>query len=577
MTDKLKEQFGKVIGELLNAGSGPGLAKVQVGKSAGFMNIILESIPNPFYVIDVSDYTIKLANSAAQFGTLSKDSTCHALTHKSEKPCCSTEHPCPLEEVKNTKLPMTVEHLHYSKDGSIQNVEVRAFPVFDKHGNVSHIIESVLDITARKKIQENLKWELAVSSALSATYTSLASYGTSMNDLAKTILDKAKKLTESKQGYVSSIDPITGDNVGHTLTEMIKEQCDLSDESKKFVFKQGKDGLYGGGLCGHCLNTLKGFFTNLPETHEAKKGVPNGHPPIQRLLSVPVMLDNQLVGQIALANKEEDYIERELEAINRLAQVYALSIQRKRTEDKLKEAYNKCEMRVDERTAELLKSSQERIFIRETFGAYLSDEIVSEILASPEGIKLGGELREMTVLVSDLRGFTSITESMEPPQIVKIINRYLEKMIDIIMLHEGTIDEFTGDGILVFFGAPRLITDHSQRALVCAIEMQESMQEFNEENIRLGLPEIEMGIGISCGQLVVGNIGSEKRKKYGAVGSAINEAFRLEEKARPTEILITQAVKNMLGERVQVSSSWKDNLKGIGNRVIYRVDGMANI
>jgi PAS domain S-box-containing protein len=576
MKDKLKEQIGKVIGELQRPGTGPGPAKVQVEKSADFLNIILESIPNPFYVIDVSDYTIKLANSAAQFGPLSKDSTCHALTHKKEKPCSSTEHPCPLEQVKNTRLPMTVEHLHYFKDGTIQNVEVHAFPVFDKHGNVSHIIESVIDITARKKTEENLKWELAVNSSLSETYTSLASSGALMNDLAKTILDKAKKLTESKQGYVSSIDPVTGDNVGHTLTEMIKEQCDISDEYKKVVFKKGNDGLYG-GLCGHCLNTLKGFFTNLPETHEAKKGVPNRHPPIQRLLSVPVMLDNQLVGQIALANKEEDYIERELEAINRLAQAYALAIQRKRTEDKLKEAHNKCERLVDKKTAELSKSSRERVFIRETFGAYLSDEIASKILESPEGIKLGGELREMTVLVSDLRGFTSITKSMEPSQIVQIINRYLEKMIDIIMLHEGTIDEFTGDGILVFFGAPRSITDHSRRALVCAIEMQESMQEFNEENIRLGLPHIEMGIGISCGQLVVGNIGSEKRKKYGAVGSAINEAFRLEEKARPTEILITQAVKNMLGERVQVSLSWKDNLKGIGNRVIYRVNGMTNI
>jgi len=328
--DKLKEQIGKVIGELQRPGTGPEPAKIQVEKSADFLNIILESIPNPFYVIDVSDYTIKLANSAAQFGTLSKDSTCHALTHKNEKPCCSTEHPCPLEQVKNTRLPMTVEHLHYFKDGTIQNVEVHAFPVFDKNGNVSHIIESVLDVTTRNKAQETLKWELAVNSALSETYTPLASSGASMSDLAETILDKAKQLTASKQGYVSSIDPITGDNVGHTLTEMIKEQCDISDEYKKFTFKKGNNGLYG-GLCGHCLNTLKGFFTNLPETHEAKKGVPDGHLPIQRLLCVPVMLDNQLVGQIALANKEEDYIERELEAINRLAQVYAQAIQRKRT------------------------------------------------------------------------------------------------------------------------------------------------------------------------------------------------------------------------------------------------------
>jgi class 3 adenylate cyclase len=151
---------------------------------------------------------------------------------------------------------------------------------------------------------------------------------------------------------------------------------------------------------------------------------------------------------------------------------------------------------------------------------------------------------------------------------------YLERMIDIIVRHEGTIDEFTGDGILVFFGAPRLLPNHTRQAVACAFEMQESMKELNRENFRLSLPQLEMGIGISCGELVVGNIGSEKRKKYGAVGSTINVAFRLEEKTRPGEILVTQAVKDRLGDKLQVSSHWKDSLKGIGNTTIYQVIGI---
>ncbi len=319
---------------------------------------------------------------------------------------------------------------------------------------------------------------------------------------------------------------------------------------------------------------MKPFFTNSPETHEAKRGIPEGHIPIQRLLSAPVVLGEELVGQITLINKDDDYTERELEAVRRLAQFYALAIQRKRTEDTLQESHDELERRVEERTADLLKSRDETVFIRETFGAYLSDEVVADILTSYEDVKLSGEMREMTVLVSDLLGFTATTESMEPPQIVKIINRYLERMIDIIMRHEGIIDEFTGDGILVVFGAPRLLPNHTRKAVACAFEMQESMKELNKGNSRLDLPQLEMGIGINRGELVVGNIGSEKRKKYGAVGSPINVAFRIEKKARPGEILVTQAVKDRLGNKLQISSHWKDSLKGIGNTAIYQVIGI---
>jgi len=545
----------------------------RIEQQADFLDLIIESLPNPFYVIDASDYTIKVANSASQFGQLSKGATCYALTHKTDRPCTSAEHPCPIEKIKKTKRPVTVEHLHYDKDGNHRNVEVHAFPIFDSEGNVSQIVEYVLEITERKQAEEILKWELAVNSALSECFKPLVSPWTSIEYMANTILDRAKSLTGSKHGYVSSIDPTTGHNVGHTLTEMHKSQCRVSDKNKGITFPREKDGFYP-GLCGHCLNTLKAFFTNSPETHEAKRGTPEGHIPIQRLLSVPVLLGEELVGQIALTNKDDDYTERELEAIRRLAQFYALAIQRKRTEDALQESHDELERRVEERTADLLKSYEERAFIRETFGAYLSDEVATEILTSHEGVKLGGEMREMTVLVSDLLGFTSTTESMEAPQIVKIINRYLERMIDIIVRHEGTIDEFTGDGILVFFGAPRLLPNHTRQAVACAFEMQESMKELNKENYRLGLPQLEMGIGISCGELVVGNIGSEKRKKYGAVGIPINVAFRLEEKTRPGEILVTQVVKDRLGDKLQVSSHWKDSLKGIGNTAIYHVIGI---
>ena len=534
---------------------------------------ILESLPYPFYVIDASDYTIKAANAAAGFGPLTNASTCYSLTHDRDEPCDSAEHPCPIEEIKETKGPLTVEHVHCDKDGNPRNVEIHAFPVFDREGEVSQIIEYVLDVTERKQAEEALKWELSVNAALSRLYEPLVSPGASIETIANAVLAQARILTGSEHGCVSSINPTAGDTVAHTHTEMLKGQCRIGGKNRKGVLpKKGEERFPA--LWGHSPNTAEPFFNNSPEKPQASVGAPRGDLSINRFLSVPVILAEEWVGQIALANKPEDYTERELKAIGRLAEFYALAIQRKRAEDELQKAHDELEKRVEERTAELRKSYEDRAFIQETFGAYLSDEIVTEILASPEGVKLGGEIRDMTVLLSDLRGFTAVTASMEAFRILKIINRYLEKMVPIIMQHGGTVDEYTGDGILAFFGAPRILPDHAERAVACALKMQASMKELNKENRKLGLPQLEMGVALSCGQLVVGNIGSERRRKYGAVGSPINAAFRLVEKVRPGEILVTQAVKDRLGDKLQTRSQWKDILKGMGGTLIYQVMGM---
>jgi PAS domain S-box-containing protein len=132
-------------------------AEERIKEQTEFLRLVLDSLPHPFYVIDAVDYTIKMANSAAHEGRLSKDVTCYALTHKSDTPCGSEEHPCPLEIVKETKQPTTVEHIHYDKDKSRRNVEVYAYPIFDSKGNVSQMIESSVDITERKRAEEALQ------------------------------------------------------------------------------------------------------------------------------------------------------------------------------------------------------------------------------------------------------------------------------------------------------------------------------------------------------------------------------------------------------------------------------------
>ena len=133
------------------------LAEEQTKQQTKFLNLVLESLPHPFYVIDAFDYTIRLANSAARLGRLSKQSTCYALTHKRDRPCGSEEHPCPVEIIKGTKQPITVEHLHYDKDGNPMNVEITAYPIFDRQENVTQVIESSVDVTERKRMERALR------------------------------------------------------------------------------------------------------------------------------------------------------------------------------------------------------------------------------------------------------------------------------------------------------------------------------------------------------------------------------------------------------------------------------------
>lgn len=204
-----------------------------------------------------------------------------------------------------------------------------------------------------------------------------------------------------------------------------------------------------------------------------------------------------------------------------------------------------------------------REFVRRTFGRYLSDQVVQQILDSPDGLRLGGQRRFVTVLMTDLRGFTSMCGAMEPEAVVTLLNHYLETMTRIITRYGGTIDEFIGDAILVFFGAPLPHPDDEKRAVACAIEMLNAMREVNAWNQSQGLPKVEMGIGIHSGELVVGNIGSEMRAKYGVVGSTINLTSRIESCTVGGQVLISDVTRQRCGEALRIGTSQVITPKGV--------------
>jgi PAS domain S-box-containing protein len=222
-------------------------------------------------------------------------------------------------------------------------------------GAITGTLSSGDDITATRKAQDELLWELGVNSALSELYAPLTSPEISLRDISLKILEKAKMITGSEHGFVSTIDPVTGANTSHSLTEMMGE-CNLDEKNKTIVFPRGEDGAYH-GLWGYPLNTLEPFFTNAPASHPSFIGLPRGHIAIKNFLSIPVLLHGNLIGQIGLCNKKDDYREMDLEAINRLSMYYALAIHRWETAAKLSRAKDELEMRVEERTLELSRSN----------------------------------------------------------------------------------------------------------------------------------------------------------------------------------------------------------------------------
>jgi adenylate cyclase len=215
-------------------------------------------------------------------------------------------------------------------------------------------------------------------------------------------------------------------------------------------------------------------------------------------------------------------------------------------------------------------------FIRQTFGRYLSDDIVESILEEPDGLKIGGEKRQATILMSDLRGFTSLSERLPAEDVVTMVNIYLETMTDIILKYQGTIDEFIGDGILVIFGAPLQRLDDARRAVACAVEMQLAMASVNDRNRQAGYPEVALGIGINTGKMVVGNIGSQKRTKYGVVGSNVNLTARIESYTLGGQIFISEGTLQECSDILRIDSTMQVMPKGVKEPLtIYDVGGIG--
>lgn len=207
---------------------------------------------------------------------------------------------------------------------------------------------------------------------------------------------------------------------------------------------------------------------------------------------------------------------------------------------------------------------------------YMTQEVAEQIMATKDDSLMEGNRHDVSILFSDIRGYTQLTESLGAVEVVNLLNEYFERMVDPIFNYKGTVDKFIGDAIMAVFGAPLYLEDHAELSVNAALGMRNSLKEFNRDRKKQGLAPIKIGIGISSGEVVSGNIGSSRRMDYTAIGDGVNVSARLESitKLYGCDIVISEFTYNLLGDKYQVRDLDVIRVKGKNEPVhIYEVLG----
>jgi len=226
--------------------------------------------------------------------------------------------------------------------------------------------------------------------------------------------------------------------------------------------------------------------------------------------------------------------------------------------------------KVEDAIEKMVVGLKEREAIKFAFARYVSNDVLQAVISSDAAPQVAGERKRVTVLFCDIRGFTSLSERMKPEEVVRFLNKYFERVVEIVFRHKGTLDKFIGDGVMAIFGAPAQDPYQEENALKAAIEIQEAMELLRNELKLEGLPEIRIGIGINSGNAIVGNIGSSQRLEYTAIGDTVNLASRLESVTKDlgVEIALSEYTAQALTGAADLEKLGGVSVKGKDNEVV---------
>jgi adenylate cyclase len=279
---------------------------------------------------------------------------------------------------------------------------------------------------------------------------------------------------------------------------------------------------------------------------------------IRSTMTVPLLFGEEILGILHLDSQiaTNAFTEKDLQVLTGIAAQAAIAIQNARLAKKIEH------------------EAQTRVQLERLVPANVVDQMMTGELT----IERGGKLCEVTMLVSDIRGFTAMSEKQKPETIVAMLNEYFEVMVDILFKHGGTLDKFVGDEIIGLFGAPIPLKDSPMRAVMCALEMQKALRELNSGRANDNREAIRVGIGMNTGQVVTGLIGSSKALQYTAIGDAMNTAARLQSIAKAGEIIVSEQTMRYIADRIEAISLPPVEVKGKRERMrVYNVIGTKDV
>lgn len=379
------------------------------------------------------------------------------------------------------------------------------------------------------RIRDHLLYELArdLSSSLELT------------EVLGKVMERVIGLMHASRGFIVLVDPLTGD----LSVEMTGGEVD-EEKSKRFLGSKS--------VIDQVVRTGKAVVSTDASIDDRFKGqqsviLQN----LRSIIAVPLVTKGNVIGAVYVDNpfRAAIFEDKDKEFLQAIADLAAIAIDNAR-------AYSRSE------------------FLRDLFARYVNKQVTDYVLerSAPGTVFLAGERRQVTMLNSDIAGFSTLSQSMRADELVEFLNRYFGRMIDIVLDHGGNIDKFQGDGMLVVFGAPNPMDDHAVRAYEAAQAMVREVEALNRELLEGGRSPIAIGIGLDTGEVVAGHVGSDKRLEFTLIGVPVNNSAYLS-KVRPPRVLLSETTKAALPEGVMVVDYEPMVLKGASHpQPIFQVE-----